>query len=397
MNRILTLLLALALALAVQAEAIELRQDHPREYVVQAGDTLWDIAARFLTHPWQWPEIWQANPGIDNPHLIYPGDVLSLVFVGGEPRLIVDDTVRRLSPGIRSESMDRPITTLPLEAIAPFLRHSRVVGALEFEHLPYILTHPEQRLLAESGQRTIARGLGDAQVGDEFVIGRLAYQFVDRSEAVVGERGTRRNRLRGGPAQVAAHERPSSEIWQNTLGRLDGLHHPIIGYEFHETATARVIQAGDPAILMIGEGRREVMAGDRLLPVDDYRPEVLFFPRAMDRVPQHARVLSLTEAHFGVGHFQIVAINVGQADGVEPGHVFSAFRPGPSVRDNLRYPRMSRAAFESPDRVHVTLPDEYAGQLMVFRTFERISYAMVLDGTQAIRINDQLDHPSRAL
>lgn len=397
MKRIVTLLIVLALALGVQASEIELREDHPREHVVQPGDTLWDIASRFLTRPWQWPAIWHANPQIDNPHLIFPGDVISLVFIGGEPRLMVDDSVRRLSPEIRRETLDRPITTLPLDAIGPFLRNPRVVSEAEFEQLPYILTNQEQRIMAGSGDRTIARGMSDAAVGDEVIIARLAYQFVDRSEAVVGERGLRRNRLRTGPEQVAARERPSSEIWQNTLGRLEALNYPVIGYELYEAARATVIQAGDPAVLLIGEGRREVMAGDRILPVDEFMPEPVFFPRAMNNMPDNGRVLSLTEAYYGVGHYQIVAISLGTADGVEPGHMFSAFRPGETVRDNQRYPRMSRAAFESPERVHVTLPDEYAGQIMVFRPFERISYAIVLDGTNAIRINDVLDHPDRTL
>ena len=396
-KRIVMLLLVLGLALGVQASEIELREDHPREYVVQPGDTLWDIASRFLTRPWQWPAIWQANPQIDNPHLIFPGDVISLVFIGGEPRLMVDDSVRRLSPQVRREALDRPITTLPLDAIAPFLRYPRVVSEEDFADLPYIIANQEQRIFAGSGDRTFARGMGDAQVGDEVVIARLAFQFVDRSEAAVGDRGMRRNRMRTGHAQVPFRERPSSEIWQNTFGQLEVFDYPVIGYELYEAGRAMVVQAGDPAILLIGDGRREVMAGDLVLPVDDFVPEEQFFPRAMDTVPENGRVLSITEAYYGVGHYQIVAINLGTADGIEPGHMFSAFRPGDTIRDNFRYPRMSRAAFQSPDRVHVTLPEEYAGQIMVFRPFERISYAIVLDGTNAIRINDVLDHPDRTL
>ncbi len=396
-KRVFIILAIIALACAVQASEIELREDHPREYVVQPGDTLWDIASRFLTRPWQWPAIWQANPQIENPHLIFPGDVISLVFIGGEPRLMVDDSIRRLSPQVRREAIDGPITTLPLDAIEPFLRTPRVLGEDEIADLPYIVANHEQRAFAAAGDRTFARGMADAQVGDEVVVARLAFQFVDRSEAVVGDRNMRRNRMRQGPAQVPTHERPGSEIWQNTFGKLSVFDYPIIGYEFYEAARATVIQSGDPAILQLGTGRREVMAGDYVLPVDEFELEAMFFPRAMDEMPDNGHILSITEAYYGSGHYQIVAINLGTEDGIEPGHMFSAFRPGQTIRDNQRYPLMSRAAFESPERVHVTLPDEFAGQIMVFRPFEQISYAIVLDGTDSIRINDRLDHPDRRL
>lgn len=383
--------------MAVHASEIELREDHPRQHVVQPGDTLWDIAARFLTKPWQWPAIWYANPQIENPHLIFPGDVISLVFIGGEPRLMVDDSIRRLSPEVRRERLDGPITTLPLDAIEPFLRAPRVVSAEEFAGLPYILTNQERRLLAGPGDLTMARGMDDAQVGDEFVIARLAYQFVDRSEAVVGDRHMRRNAMRTGGVVSPSYERPSREIWRNTFGRLDVFNYPVIGYELYEAARATVIQAGDPTVLQIGDGRREVMAGDFVLPVDDFELEQLFFPRAMESMPEDGRVLSITEAYYGVGRFQVVAINLGTEHGIQPGHMFSAFRPGETMRDNQRYPLMSRAAFQSPELVHVTLPDRYAGVIMVFRPFEQISYAIVLDGTDAVRINDLLDHPDRRL
>lgn len=397
MKRIITLLLVLGLALSVQAQDVELRPDHPREYVVQPGDTLWDIASRFLVRPWQWPAIWQANPQIENPHLIFPGDVISLVFIGGEPRLMVDDTIRRLSPEIRRERLDRPITTLPLDAIEPFLRAPRVLTEEEFSGLPYILANHARRITAGPGDMTLARGMDDAQVGDEFVIARLAFQFVDRSAAVVGDRHMRRNAMRPAGMVAPSYMRPSREIWNNTFGRLDAFNYPVIGYELYEAARATVIQAGDPTILQIGEGRREVMAGDFVLPIDDFELEQMFFPRAMDSLPEEGRVLSITEAFYGVGRFQIVAINLGTEHGIQPGHTFSAFRPGETVRDQKRYPRMSRAAFQSPERVHVSLPDEYAGVVMVFRPFEKISYAIVLDGTDAIRINDRLDHPDRRL
>lgn len=397
MKQIISLLFVLALAGSVQASEIELREGHPREYVVQPGDTLWTIAERFLTRPWQWPAIWQANPQIENPHMIFPGDVISLVFIGGEPRLMVDDSIRRLSPQIRREAIDGPITTLPLDAIEPFLRAPRIVSEEDFAALPYILANHERRIFAGPGDRTLARGMDDAKVGDQVVIARLAYQFVDRSEAVVGDRHMRRNAIRADGSIVPSYERASSEIWSNTFGRLDVFDYPVVGYEMYEAGRATVIQSGDPTILHIDAGRGEVKAGDLILPIDDFELETLFFPRAMDSIPEDGRVLSIAKSYYGVGRFQIVAINLGTEHGVQPGHTFSTFRPGETLRDKQRYPRMSRAAFQSPERVHVTLPDEHSGVIMVFRPFEQISYAIVLDGTNAVRINDLLDHPDRQL
>jgi hypothetical protein len=392
-KRLLIALAILGLAISVQAQDIELREDHPREYIVQEGDTLWDIASRFLTRPWQWPAIWQANPQIENPHLIYPGDRISLAFVGGEPRLMVDGT-RRLSPEVRREAIDGPISTIPYDAIEPFLRNPRIITAEELDGLPYVVANIEQRVLASTGDRTYVRGMQDARVGQEVVIARMTYQFVDRT-AADSEMRLRRNRIRPGDGQVPSSERPASAIWQATFGRMERFNYPVIGYEMWEAARARVVQAGDPAILEITSGRREVMEGDYVLPVDYHIYDATFFPRAMEQTPSHARVLTISEAYYGVGHYQIVAVSVGAADGVEPGHTFSAFRTGKQIVDDNREPGSRR--FRAGDDRHVRLPDEYAGQLMVFRTFEHISYAIVLDGTNVIRADDRLDHPDRRL
>jgi len=398
MKKPLIALFALAVVFSVQAQDVELREDHPREYIVQEGDTLWDIASRFLTRPWQWPAIWQANPQIDNPHLIFPGDRISLEFVGGQPRLTMerDDSTRRLSPSVRREDVFGPVTTIPYDAISPFLRHPRIVSEEQLEQLPYVIANEEQRVFSGPGDLAYVRGMETARVGQEVILARLTFQFEDRSRD--GSANTlRRNRMTRGPAQVASFERPSSAIWRATIGSLANINYPIIGYELWEAARARVVRVGDPSTVEIIEGRREVMEGDYVLPIDYHVFEPTFFPRAMDQVPSNARVLTISEAYYGVGHYQIVAISLGQANGVEPGHVFSAFRPGETIRDNFKYPLMSLAASQNRDRRMVTLPEEFAGRLMVFRSFENISYAIVLEGRRSIRVNDRLDHPDREL
>jgi len=384
-------------AFTVQAQDVELREDHPREYVVQEGDTLWDIAGRFLTRPWQWPAIWDANPQIDNPHEIYPGDVISLVFVGGEPRLMVDDSVRRLSPEVRREPIDGPITTIPLDAVETFLDAPRVVSAEEFEQLPYILANNEQRVLAGPGDNTYVRGLDNASVGDQVVIARVNHMFEDRSVNPNSDVRINKKLVGTSPYEVPSDLRPASALWKATIGQIDRYNYPVIGYELWETGRGRVVKSGDPAIVEILSGRRETMKGDFVLPVHDHVYDATFHPRAMDDVPDAGRVIAITGSSYGAGHYQVVAINLGSADGVRSGHTFSAFRPGETVRDE-RYPLLSRAAFREPEKRYVDLPDEFAGRIMVFRPFEHVSYAIVLEGSgNTIQIDDILAHPDRSL
>lgn len=397
MKRIVILTAIVLAAFTVQAQDVELREDHPREYVVQEGDTLWDIAGRFLTRPWQWPAIWDANPQIDNPHEIYPGDVISLVFVGGEPRLRVDDSVRRLSPDVRREPIDGPISTIPLDAVETFLHAPRVVSAEEFEQLPYVIANNEQHLLAGPGDRTYVRGLEGASVGEEVVLARINYMFEDRSVNPNSDVRIKKKLIQRDGSTVRSDLRPASALWKSTIGQMDRYNYPIIGYELWETARGRVVKTGDPAVVEILTGRRETMEGDFALPVRDHVYDPTFHPRAMDDIPDDGRVIAITGSDFGAGHYQVVAINLGTANGIEAGHTFSAFRPGETIRDE-RYPLMSRAAFREPEKRYVDLPDEFAGRIMVFRPFEHVSYAIVLEGSgNTVQVDDVLAHPDRSL
>jgi hypothetical protein len=384
-------------AFTVQAQDVELREDHPREYVVQEGDTLWDIAGRFLTRPWQWPAIRDANPQIDNPHEIYPGDVISLVFTGGEPRLMVDDSVKRLSPEVRREPIDGPISTIPLDAVETFLNAPRIVSPEAYEELPYVIANNEQRSLAGPGDRTYVRGLEGYSEGDEIVLARVNYMFEDRSANPNSDVRIKKKLIDPRGGAVRADLRPASTLWNATIGQIDRFNYPIIGYELWETARGRIVKTGDPAIVEILSGRRETMAGDFALPVDNHVYDAQFQPRAMRDVPEDGRVIAITGSSYGAGHYQVVAINLGTADGIRPGHTFSAFRPGETIRDD-RYPLLSPAAFREPEKRYVDLPEEFAGRLMVFRPFEHVSYALVLEGSgNTIQVDDVLDHPDRSL
>jgi hypothetical protein len=363
------------------AQDVSVRSDHPDEYVVVKGDTLWDISGRFLDKPWQWPAIWHANPQIENPHLIYPGDVVSLVYIDGQPQLRVNrGGTKKLSPSVRVSDRDA-IYAIPFEKIEPFLRDMRVLSPEEFEGLPYIVANEEQRLNATYSDVTYGRGL-NAQVGQEYAVARLTNIYDD-----MGEDGIRR-------VLPKEHWKQVPNVWDrqedtfNTVSPWNRRPKNPVGYELTEVSRVRVVQAGEISVLDIIRDRTEVKPGDFILPVDDSGYEEVFYPQAMDSVPDGLRVLSTSGQKTGAGHYQIVSINGGAADGIVPGHVFAAFRQGDVVDDRVGY----RYGSFSED-AEVRLPEVYDGMVMVFRSFDDVSYGMVMGGPRIVKEFDVLRHP----
>ena len=284
MKKIWVVLIALLVALPLAAQEVELRDDHPDEYIVREGDTLWDIAGRFLTKPWQWPAIWQANPQVENPHLIFPGDRLSLIYVDGQPRLVLDGA-RRLSPEVRRTETTGPVTTVPLSAIEPFLLKPRVVGKDELAGLPYIVANEDTRYVSAEPYRAFVRGMDDQRAGNQVVIARLSYQF---QEVDTGDRSAvRQNLMRGNLGAVPSDERPIDVDRKLDFFSKKG---NVIGYQLWEVARAEVLTTGDPAQLQVLEAELEVRAGDYILPVDPYLYDLTFYPRA----PEFDTVIPLT-------------------------------------------------------------------------------------------------------
>jgi hypothetical protein len=377
---------AIMLTGVVLAQDVAVRSDHPDEYVVVKGDTLWDISGRFLDKPWQWPSIWQANPQIENPHLIYPGDVVSLVYVDGVPQLRLSrgGTVR-LSPSIRVVDRDA-ITAIPFESIAPFVKDLRILSPSEFEGLPYIVANMEERDNAVYGDKTYARGL-DAQVGEEYVVARLSNIYDSL----------------GDPPQIRRvmpkeHWKQVPNVWDrhqddyNTVSPWNRRPRDPVGYEMYEVSRVRVVQAGEISVMEIIRDRTEVKPGDFILPVSDQGYLSTFYPSAMDNVPSGLRVLATSGSRSGVGLYQIVSINGGTNQGIEAGNVFAAFRLGQKVKDRTGYRYGSFSEEASPH-----LPDVYDGIVMVFRTFEDISYGMVMGGSRVVVEYDMLRHPDERL
>lgn len=373
------------------AQDVSIRSDHPDEYVVVKGDTLWDIAGKFLDHPWQWPAIWYANQQIENPHLIYPGDVLSLVYLDGQPRLMVDrgkPTVR-LSPEARVTTR-APVPPIPHEAIEGFIRNLRLVGAEQYDGLPYVISNEERRLLAAELDNTYVRGL-DAEVGEFVSIMRRGSIYYRKGGEI--RRAVEPGYGQHAPTRIEHHP----TVWESAAN-FGGNRGDIVGYELYEVAEAMVVKTGEVSILKLGGGSDiEVMEGDVVMPLDDIGYVDQYMPRAMDAVPEGLHILAVQGDNRLVGTYKMVSINGGARQGIEPGHVFSAFRPGDTIRDRVKYPAGSLADAAEWREDMVTLPDEFGGHIMVFRVFDDISYALVMAAERPVREFDVLKHPDETL
>lgn len=337
-RRIVLSLFFLLLSLPIIANNVELNPDYPKHYVVKKGDTLWDISGMFLKYPWHWPDIWFANPQIENPHLIYPGDELSLVWRDGRPVLELNrgDRTVKLSPQMRETMLDQPIPTIPLSAIGPFLSKPKVVGAEVLETAPYVVASADERLISGAGDYVYVRGVMDDEVSDYSV-------------------------FRGGKVYTD----PETD--------------EVLGYEAIYTGDGSIASQGDPAKLNLTYTNREVQIGDRLLESEEDNYDLTFIPRSPE-TEMNGRIISVFDGVSQVGQYQIVVLNLGERDGIETGHVLSVFQAGETIRDQVT---------DDPKDM-VTLPDEHAGEAMIFKTYEKVSYAIVMKATRAIHLLDKV-------
>jgi hypothetical protein len=347
-----------------RAVRIALRDNVPERYTVKRGDTLWDIAALFLQDPWLWPEIWYFNPQIDNPHLIYPGDVLMLVYIDGQPQLrvvrdgqIPDNVVtqptprtvvseaprglrtERLSPRVREEGLEKAIPTIPLGVIEPFLIKPRIVTEKELRRAPYVVSSLDRHLATAEGHVIYVRNLKS----DEDV----RYSIF----------------------------RPGTELKDPKTGRL-------LGYETLLVSEAKLIRGGDPATLQITRSLRETLNGDRILPADSGKISYNFMPRAPKKDVQ-GQIIWLVDSLFQTAQRQVVIINLGERHGIEIGTVLAIDQRGGEVDD----------PFASGGFHKVELPDERAGLLMVFRVFDRVSYGLIMESERPAHLHDIVRNP----
>ncbi|MBJ7274941.1 LysM peptidoglycan-binding domain-containing protein [Marinobacter salarius] len=338
MRKLLYALAASMLLLTSWAHAApELRSDHPERYTVVKGDTLWDISARFLNNPWYWPEIWHVNPQVANPHLIYPGDELALVYIDGKPRVtkVSSDRVVKLSPKVRSEPIDTPIPAIPLDAISSFLTDTRIVDVEALNGAPYVLEGEDGRIITGAGDRIYARGEKPA---DNVGVFRRSKEFRDPE---TGE---------------------------------------FLGLEARSIARGEVIAENkDVLTLRLKQSNEEVRIGDRLLVGEERRITTSFVPSSPDSDIE-AQMISVDGGVSQIGQFDVVAINRGEREGLKPGNVMAVLKSGNLVRDPIT-------------NETIELPSERAGLMMVFQAYEKMSYGLILQATRPLSVGDKVTNP----
>ncbi|TAN05901.1 MAG: LysM domain-containing protein [Rhodanobacteraceae bacterium] len=372
LKRLLALSAGLLIAFAAYAAGAQLRADAPHTYVVQKGDTLWSIAARFLQKPWLWPEIWDVNQQVYNPHRIYPGDVLDL-------------DVNGLHIAKRAPVQANPIPSLPLSAIQPFLKDFRIVTLDQLKASPYVVAVESGEPRATEGMNLYVRKLAGASVDQRYAVVRPTHiyrqsKFQSPQPVDVGHLLTDNVDLVPGPWQEDSR---NDNMWGNSRH--------VLGVEVKVIGTAKVLKTGDPATVLLTNANMAIRAGDRLLPVDDTPYDFTFYPHPPLHAPSNAYVVALTNGYDSIsvqGPRDVVVLNVGSEQGVDNGTTFAIYQPGKTVADDVTG-NSDRRMF-SPK---VKLPNEYEGHVMVFRTFAHVSYGLVMDGIRPVRVGDQLEAP----
>ncbi|MEJ2425295.1 MAG: LysM peptidoglycan-binding domain-containing protein [Candidatus Thiodiazotropha sp.] len=323
---------------ALAANPVALNPSHPERYTVVKGDTLWDISAMFLRDPWLWPEIWYVNPQVENPHLIYPGDELVLTYLDGRPILRVNRK-NKLSPRIRATPLDQAIPTIPIDAIEPFLTRPYVVDEHELDSAPYIIHFLDDHIVGGGGISYYARSIMD----DDY-----------KHYAIV---------------------RPGKPYKDPDTNE-------ILGYEAQYIGASELRRTGDPAKLFINSSEMEALIGDRLIHTEEEEPLIDFQPKVPDGDIE-GRIIAVLNGVSQIGQYNVVVLNKGANVGLEPGHVLEILQGGNEVRDIIK------GRGET-----VTLPLEKAGMLMVFRTFEKVSFALVMDATKPLHVLDWVRPPA---
>lgn len=346
-NFIISLILLFSLSpLALAVTDTPLLDNPPDKHVVVKGDTLWGIAGRFLKEPWRWPELWNLNrEQVKNPHLIYPGDVIVLTMVDGKPRLQLAgkqsaglETVR-LSPSLRSESLGaQAIPSISPAIINPFLSQPLIIEEKFLDDAPYILRTEEGRVVLGTGTAAYVVGLKK-------------------------DNGINWNIYR-----------PGKLLTDPETGE-------VLGQEVVYLGKARVAKFGEPSTVEITESIQEISAGDRLVPVTE-EPMNAYVPRAPERALS-GRVVSTYGGVAEAGQYDIITLNKGKRDGIEIGHVLAIYRRGGSAP----------ITDVKGEKSSIKLPDERSGLLFIFRTFDKMSYALVVQSNRPVHLLDVVQTP----
>ena len=355
MRKIIAVLVSLYATIGLAwADELAIKEDVPDRYVVVKGDTLWDIAEMFLHDPWKWQEIWYNNPQVENPHLIYPGDILALIMVDGQRRLTVvnrsdsantlkitqdqaEGGVVKLRPMARATPIFGSIPAIPREHIEGFLTGNRILPDNQLGSAPYIVSGTEGRLILGPGDRVYGRG--------EFSIDTPIYQVYR-----IGKE----------------YKDPNTK--------------ETLGFEAIELGSGHLSeQAGDIATFNIERATQQISIGDRILPSDESLLDSIFYP---SEPPSglDGEIIDVAKGVSFIGQFDIVLINLGARDGIEPGNIFRVEHTGDRIRDPVTNER-------------IQLPSEEGGLMMVFRAFDKMSYGLILSAKMPMKVGDNIVNP----
>lgn len=365
-------LLCVALVLAAGQAAAQkdhalpgIREDAPLQYTVKKGDTLWDISSYFLKDPFLWPELWSANPEIENPHLIFPGETLYLVYKDGRPMLsrtppAFTGKTSRAEPRVRSVPKGRAVPAIPLDLIRAFLNGPRVVDEETLKQAPYVVDFVDEHILGGAGDGFYAKhpnGLAD----ELFRVVNLG------------------------------------KVYQDPDTKKD------IGQEVIPVAVARIEREDDKDLttMLPLQSTREIRKGDRMLPVEGDPHPATFYPHA-PTTKIEGRIVSIFDGLVQTGKFQIVTLNRGSKDGLEIGHVLDIHNKARTAEDPFAKPEIHRNAgprgycCAPKSQPPIVLPEEKAGYVMIFKTYPTISYGLVMEARRPVRMADFVRTPKRS-
>jgi LysM domain len=327
---------------------LKLNPNAPDSYVVKRGDTLWGIAKVFLRDPWYWPEIWQVNPQVHNPHLIYPGDTLRLVYIEGKPSIVVQrGDSARVVPRIRSEALEGAVTAIPYGTVAAFMSKPSVLTKEQIKNAPYVLATRDLHVAMSDGDTVYARGFTTpTTVGTHYNVVHVGGPLIDPDD----------NRL--------------------------------LGYDGIFTGAGHVTRGGDPTTLVMTESARETEPGDKLFAGGVDVP--LDFIPSPPKTKTSGRIIAVSDGVTVIGQYEVVAINRGGADGLAPGNVLAIYESGQIIADNANKGFLSGSRLGAQK---VRLPDERTGTFMVFKTFDHLSYGLVMEATNVMHVGDRVGNP----
>jgi len=331
------LILAVTVVCATAAEPVRLVDNPPDRHIVVPGDTLWGISGKFLKEPWRWPEVWRMNrEQIKNPHRIYPGDIVLLDDFRGSPRLRVAKPLK-LQPKVYSEAIPQEIPSIPSNVIEPFISKPLIIEPGADAGAPRIVATQEDRIFIGLGDTGFVGGIPDAQILNWHIY------------------------------------RPGKPL-------KDPDTQEVIGHEAYFLGSARLVQPGEPAVVRITQAKEEIGRGDRLMPAPPANL-ISYVPHKPDQ-PIAAKVMSIYGGVDEAGKYSVISINRGKNAELEVGHVLALFRN-----------RVSQAYDDDNRRVSIPIPEERYALAFIFRVFDRVAYALVVETSKPVIVGDAAKNP----